>query len=274
MQKKFRYLLKNATLALIYKLPPFPQQIHGRTIWVHPRALLSISARTFFKGESHVRKWVTEHLQSGDVFLDIGAHHGWFSMWAISLVGTEGEVYSFEPSPANLLILEWHKEKNNFCSWSIVAKAASNVDSTAMEFFLTDGGDSPINSLTNGAPGMTFMEGRNTRTINIQTITLDTFCKETDVSPNLVKIDAEGAELMVLQGSKKLLSETHPDIILAVHPYWLPKGQSTRDIADLLFSFGYTIFDSTGVQVKTFHSGEYLCLHEKSDGAMIKVSPE
>jgi hypothetical protein len=114
MPLKFHNLIKKAALAFIYKLPPFPQKFHGRTVWVHPRALFSISARTFFKGESHVRKWVSERVQPGNVFLDIGAHHGWFSMLALSLVGTEGRVYSIEPSPVNLQILEWHKKNNKF----------------------------------------------------------------------------------------------------------------------------------------------------------------
>jgi hypothetical protein len=82
--------------------------------------------------------------------------------------------------------------------------------------------------------------------------------------PNLVKIDVEGAELMVLRGASKLLTETCPTIILAVHPYWLPTGHSSQQIFDLLSSYGYTVYDSEGCRVAYLQSGEYLCL---SNGA-------
>ena len=101
-----RSFAKKVAVSLVCRFPPLPQKIHGTLVWVHPRARLSISTNTFFRGEPHVRKWVTEQLKPGHVFLHVGAHHGWVSMWALPLVGKEGAVYSFEPSPANPTCLE------------------------------------------------------------------------------------------------------------------------------------------------------------------------
>jgi FkbM family methyltransferase len=209
-----------------------------------------------------VQTWLTEQIKPGNVFFDVGAHHGWDSMWTLPLVGKEGIVYSFEPSPANLSILEWHRTRNNFSQWAIVPKAVSDVDAEE-EFFLVDKGDSPMNSLTTGGPGTPFMSGRDIRKISIQTITLDTFCNEVSLRPNLVKIDVEGAELLVLRGAGNLLSESYPTIILAVHPYWLPKGQSTQQIFEFLTRYGYTLYNSEGCRVEYLQSGEYLCLNTK-----------
>jgi FkbM family methyltransferase len=251
---------KKAALSLLYKLPPIPKNIHGRLFWIHPRARFSITTQTFFKREYHVRTWLTEQLKPGHVFFDVGAHHGWVSMWTLPLVGKEGRVYSFEPSPANLSVLEWHRTSNNFSQWAIVPRAVSDVDAAEEEFFLVDTGDSPMNSLTTGIPGTPLMSGRDIRKISIQTITLDTFCNEISLRPNLVKIDVEGAELLVLRGAAKLLGESCPTIILAVHPYWLPKGQSSRQIFELLTSYRYAVYDSEGCLAEYLKSGEYLCL--------------
>lgn len=270
MSTELRNFAKKTALSLVYKLPPLPQQIHGKLVWVHPRARFSLSTKTFFKGEPHVQTWLTEQLKPGHVFFDVGAHHGWVSMWTLPLVGKEGAVYSFEPSPANLSILEWHRNINNFSQWTIVPKAVSDEDAVERRFFLIDSGDSPMNSLTTGVPGTPLMEGRDIGKINIQTITLDTFCKEVGVRPNLVKIDVEGAELLVLRGAGRLLGESYPTIILAVHPYWLPTGQSPAQIAELLSANGYTVFDSKGQPVGSLRSGEYLCLNAKAESTAVQ----
>jgi FkbM family methyltransferase len=250
---------KKTALSLLYKLPPFPQQFHGKWVWVHPRARFSVSTGTFFKGESHVRRWITEQLKPGQVFFDVGAHHGWVSMWALSLLGEQGSVFSFEPSPANLSILEWHKAVNRYSHWRIIPKAVSDADAAQHPFFLIDSGDSPMNSLTNGVPGTSLMEGRDIEKISVHTVTLDKICSEFCVRPNLIKIDVEGAELLVLRGAGKLLRESTPTIILAVHPFWLPPGQSPLQIVEFMKDHGYAIFDSNGDPVTTLRSGEYLC---------------
>jgi len=261
---------KKAALSLLYRLPSIPTKMHGRSVWIHPRARFSITTQTFFKREHHVQTWLTEQLKPGHMFFDVGAHHGWVSMWGLPLVGDEGHVYSFEPSPANLSVLEWHRRRNKFSQWTIVAKAVSDVDAKEEEFFLIDTGDSPMNSLTSGVPGTPLMSGRDIRKISIQTITLDTVCTESSLKPNLVKIDVEGAELLVLRGAAKLLVASLPTIILAVHPYWLPAGQSTRQIFELLTGYGYTMYDAKGCQVEYLQSGEYLCLNTRSASAAVK----
>jgi len=270
MPSNLRNFAKKTVLSFVYKFPPLPQQIHGKWVWVHPRARFSLSTKTFFKGEPHVQTWVTERLKPGHIFFDVGAHHGWVSMWTLPLVGQEGAVYSFEPSPANLSILEWHRTVNSFSQWMIVPKAVSDEDAVERQFFLIDSGDSPMNSLTTGIPGMPLMEGRDVGKISIQTITLDTFCREMGMRPNLVKIDVEGAELLVLRGARRLLSEYYPTIILAVHPYWLPPGQSPAQIIELLKTYGYTVFNSQGNLVEALCSGEYLCLNAKAEPIAIQ----
>jgi FkbM family methyltransferase len=260
MPSKLYNFSKKAALSLLNKLPSFPKNIHGRSIWIHPRARFSITTQTFFKREQHVRTWLAERLKPGQVFFDVGAHHGWVSMWTLPLVGNEGQVVSFEPSPANLDILEWHRARNSFSQWTIVPKAVSDADSKEEEFFLVDNGDSPMNSLTTRGPGTPLMNGRDVRNISIQTITVDTFCNETKLRPNLMKIDVEGAELLVLHGAAKLLSESCSTLILAVHPYWLPTGQSTRQIFELPTGHGYTMYDLKGCVAEYLNEGEYLCL--------------
>jgi FkbM family methyltransferase len=270
MPSKLYNFSKKIALSFVHKLPPLPKAINGRLLWIHPRARYSITTQTFFKKEYHVQTWLKEQLKPGHVFFDVGAHHGWDSMWTLPLVGRKGLVVSFEPSPANRSILEWHQKSNDVSPWMIIPKAVSDIDAEQEEFFLIDSGDSPMNSLTSGVPGMPLMSGRDIRNSSIQTISLDTFCSEANLRPDLVKIDVEGAELLVLGGAAKLLSESHPTIILAVHPYWLPKGQSTRQIFELLTGYGYTMYDSKGCLVEYLQSGEYLCRNTSAGSIVVQ----
>lgn len=44
-------------------------------------------------------EWVRAHLRAGDTFVDVGAHHGLYSIHASKLVGSEGRVIVVEPNP-------------------------------------------------------------------------------------------------------------------------------------------------------------------------------
>ena len=72
-------------------------------------------------------------------------------------------------------------------------------------------------------------------------MTLDRFVFESGTIPELIKIDVEGAELLVVQGAERLLSRYHPLLILGVHSYWLPPSQTVDQIFELLERLGYEI---------------------------------
>ena len=44
-------------------------------------------------------KVLRETLKSGDIFFDIGAHIGWYSLNAAQIVGEKGKVIAFEANP-------------------------------------------------------------------------------------------------------------------------------------------------------------------------------
>ena len=44
-------------------------------------------------------RYLASHLAAGDVFVDVGANSGYFTMIAAGLVGSSGRVVAFEPNP-------------------------------------------------------------------------------------------------------------------------------------------------------------------------------
>jgi len=92
-------------------------------------------------------------------------------------------------------------------------------------------------------------------------ITLDDYCTVNKLVPDLIKIDVEGAEYLVLSGSRNTLTKSSPEIFLSVHPKQLARQGLTMDVfKEFVHSFGYQWYladgDLLGDGLPTF--GEYI----------------
>ena len=92
-------------------------------------------------------------------------------------------------------------------------------------------------------------------------ITLDDYCTVNKLVPDLIKIDVEGAEYLVLNGSRNTLTKSSPEIFLSVHPKQLARQGLTMDVfKEFVHSFGYQWYsadgDLLGDGLPTF--GEYI----------------
>ena len=85
----------------------------------------------------------------------------------------------------------------------IVPKAVSDSDAERVPFFLVNGGTSFRNSLTIGADRTPYVARSEKTRYEVESVTLDSFARDTGTIPDVVKIDVEGAELMVLRGAER-----------------------------------------------------------------------
>jgi len=237
-------------------LLPVPLWVRGDFYWVHPRVL------TLETGDSepHIARWILAQLPVGGVFFDVGAHFGWLSLKAARHVGRRGRVVAFEPSPALVEILKYHQRRNRVKQMTVVAKAVSDTDAFRSPFHLLNGGLSFRNSVTIDRAGLPFLDGVEKSTIEVPSLTLDSFCREENLVPDAIKIDVEGGELLVLRGASETLLRHHPALILSVHPYWLPPSHSVERIFEFLEDHGYRVQDSQVVRFNGYEIGDYLLL--------------
>ena len=231
---------------------PFPRMLLGRPVWTHFRL------RNHVVYEEHVMRWITERLRAGDVFFDVGAHQGWVSMVAARRTGRSGRVVAFEPSPSSVSFLNYHKRMNRFAQMEIVPRAVTREDAAATPFILVGDGNAVMNSLVEIEEVKNSPRGSSV--IQVEAVTLDSYSQQTGLVPAMIKIDTEGSELWVCEGSRRLLAEWHPVLIVATHPPWLPKGQNIEDLFALLSSYGYRIIASRIVRYKGSDFGDYLCI--------------
>ncbi len=176
---------------------------------------------------------VLARLNAGDVFVDVGANIGYFTVLAASRVGSEGRVYAFEPDPANFQLLERNCEHNTLTACvQLVEAGLSSADSAGSLYLSSDNfGDHQIYSTDSGRQQLeiTLLQGANYLRDQFENYRLERI--------DLIKVDTQGSEFDVMQGLMPLLLELAiaPDILIELTPFSLRQsGASGRELIELL----------------------------------------
>lgn len=138
-------------------------------------------------------------------FIDIGANYGLYSL-SIANICRDGHVWSYEPGGATAGYLNESIAANRFHHVTLINKALSNKAGAGR---LRTGDNSELNALTD-----TDDAGRG-ETVELTTLDAESACydwREID----LVKIDAEGHELQVLEGGLRFLSTASPLVMCEI----------------------------------------------------------
>jgi FkbM family methyltransferase len=210
--------------------------------------------------------FVERYLKPGMTVLDIGAHHGFYSLLASSKVGSKGQVFAFEPSPRERERLSKHL-RFNYCRNVQVEPTALGEAEGHADLFLVEGYESGCNSLRPPAVD------EETRQLRVPVIRLESFLqRERLESVDFVKLDVEGAELGVLRGCGSLLDRFPRPVILAEVQdiRTLPWGYRAIEIARLLHKDGFFLFqpiENGDIVPFDLSSGEI-------DGSLIAVPRE
>lgn len=173
------------------------------------------------------------NLNERNIFLDIGANIGYYSIVASKKVGESGRVYSFEPSAREFKRLLKNIELNQ-CSNIVPLNIALSNTTDEINF-----------SIANGHTGLNsfiISEKSVPKTVQIaQTLTLDTLLNLKNRTIDLAKIDVEGAELNVLIGMEGILkAKTIKRIIMEITPKFFNCFNYTKDdVYRLLYRYGY-----------------------------------
>jgi len=148
-----------------------------------------------------------------DVFLDVGANLGWYSL-VLGRQCPQGRIFAFEPIPSTVAMLERNIRLNQLDNVRPIAVGLLDREDELDFLFAED---------VSGATSLR-MVGQDrghvaVREVRCKTTTLDAFCTRHALSPDLIKIDVEGAELMVVQGGERTL-QTTPIILMELLRKW------------------------------------------------------
>lgn len=183
-----------------------------------------------FQDEVYERVW---KLEPGQTVLDIGAYVGMFAVKASRLVGAEGQVIAIEPSPENYGFLAWNcKGLDNVV---LIKKAIMATTGVGMLYYSKS---AAANSLVT----------QWKRYIEVRTITLDELVEELGLDKvDIIKVDAEGAELDVLKGATNVLAKGTRLVIAAYHT--APNGKAEiAQVATALREANYRVIQIRGLR--------------------------
>lgn len=140
---------------------------------------------------------LTGFLQPGDTFIDVGSHIGYYSMFALQMVGPTGAVFAFEPNPQTYGVLTANGLVNR--AGNLYAYNCAVGDSPGIATF-------NINPEDEGMSSLVFKSNQATQ-VSVHVTTLDFVAQAARLGPvRMLKIDVEGFEENVVRGANALLS--------------------------------------------------------------------
>lgn len=189
---------------------------------------------------------------------DIGACEGEDSIKYSNLF-PNSKIYAFEPLPKNVSLINNNINKHNIKNITVVNKALSNSNGLAT-FFVSDGKPQGANDSDwdYGNKSSSLLEPDKHKEsagfitfdtkIDVETVTLETYCMENNVKGiDFVHMDVQGAELLVLEGAKKLINSVR-SIWLEVSNISLYKDQPLKtDIFNFMIKNNFVLMkDAVG----------------------------
>jgi FkbM family methyltransferase len=185
-----------------------------------------------------VWKWTKSHLVPGGTIIDVGAHIGIFSLQGAKAVGENGKVIAVEPNPATVARL---RDNISASGWhNIIVEPVACADTAGtMKLFLGSKVNAGTASLSREGALHHAAVGDS---VDVQVIPLDNIVQRVGLTRiDVMKVDTEGAEVVVLKGARTSIAKFRPVIIVEVmDPQLRDMGTSLAVLESLLREYGYT----------------------------------
>ncbi len=167
----------------------------------------TVSAHIIARGywEFWIHDLLSALLGKGDRVVEVGANVGYYTIEMARLVGPEGSILALEANPTLTALIEASADFNGFRNVEVRQCAASDVEGR-LEFIVSrrnSGG---------GHLGFGYGDpGADKTAIEVDSVRLDSI---TEGPTRLLRLDAEGSEILILRGAERLLQQ--PDIIICM----------------------------------------------------------
>jgi len=179
---------------------------------------------------------VADHFAtSGATVIDVGASWGLFTYHLTRRVGRSGQVYSFEPHPANAVMLRKLASARPNVHFSPVAVS----DQPGRAELLVPKQQNRVvtaqSSLSHGFDG----QGVDVEKVEVPTVRLDDEIPAA-AQVDFMKIDVEGHEMSVLRGGSEMIHRSRPAILVEIEQRHL--AAPIKDVFQQIEELGYHLF--------------------------------
>lgn len=230
--------------SLAARLEPFVRPTAPAWVTVEPSVTMLldpedyVSAEILRTGEWEAESWqaIRRHLSAGAVFVDVGAHIGYYSLKAAPIVGS-GRVIAIEPNPPTVKELRDNIAASGATAIDVQPVACSDREST-IDLYAAPRANTGQSSLSRANAAQ---EGAIAGVYRVRARPLDAIVADEHVSRvDVIKIDVEGAEMLVLKGAAATLDRYHPAVIVEIIEKQLNQmGASGAQLREFLQAHGY-----------------------------------
>jgi FkbM family methyltransferase len=212
--------------------------VFGCTLQVDASDIVGKHIYYFGIWEPYLTRWIQHRLRPGDLFIDVGANIGYYTLLVSKLVGDTGKVVSIEALPEIFSILQENLKKNDARNVRIVNAAAWDK-SEKVKIFTRQYGLSGTSTLMPEWADGWHLE----KQVEVEAKPLSAILTPEEMkSARLIKIDVEGAEWHVLSEMTSWLGETGADLEIAIEisrSMMQAQGKSFENVLQLFSIFGF-----------------------------------
>ena len=165
-------------------------------------------------------------IPAGSTVIDVGANIGFFTLRFARWTGPSGRVVAIEPEARNIASLRARVESAGLSRTVECIEAVAADRPGELRLALTPGHPGDHHLANDGQP--------------VRAVTLDGLVAGDPRAVSLIKIDVQGAEMLVLSGARELLATQRPAIHIEVDgPSLARMGSSPRELIDSLVELGF-----------------------------------
>lgn len=225
-----------STLKYLFRGTAFKRRLPGGTrIFVTTESQLAWLKPGRLAFDSELLRIVDEFILPNSIVWDIGANIGVFS-FAAAAKGAKVLAIEADPVMVSLMLRSKALPSNKKLKLEVLSAAVSDRAGVSKLQFSPNGrAGNALVAVIDTQPGRKFSK----ESVLVPTVTLDKLLSLSN--PSFVKIDVEGAELLVLQGASRLLENVRPTIYCECY-----KENATKTAA-IFHRYRYKLFDGSSV---------------------------
>lgn len=206
--------------------------------------------------------FVLHALHKEDLFVDIGANIGSYTILACSVIGAKG--ICFEPVPSTYDKLVMNTKINNLENKVSVLNKALGEEEGIISF------SSEYNCMNHVIAEDEIIDDKHKVDVNIST--LDNEISDDNI-PFMIKIDVEGYETPALKGAKRILNNNNLSVvIMELNGSGNRYGFDENKILQMMFDYGFKAYSYepftrklTDLKAKNLEEGNTIFIRNKDD---------
>ena len=209
--------------------------------------------------ESDMAALVRSHIAPDRDVIDVGANVGFYSVMAAQLLD-QGRVLAVEPNPEAYRRLVANLARNRLTEKVTIfhGLASDSVGQATLHHIEGMEEYSSMGQIVHAS-----VSGKTARTTSSVAHTVDGLVAAHGLNPGFMKIDVEGADMLVLSGAIETLKRHRPVVLTELSPALLePMGTSAAAVIAVFERLGYSVIDAENPALRpgTRAYGDILCL--------------